>query len=51
LEDIVPKLRILMAFALITVSLLALGVDFFTGSGAAGNNAADYPVKSAFEIP
>jgi hypothetical protein len=51
LEDVVPKLRILMALALITVSLLALGVDFFTGKEAIGNSASDYPVKSGFEIP
>ncbi len=41
-----PKLRIMMAFVLITISLLAVGVDFFTGDGAKG-----YPVKSVFEIP
>ena len=51
LEDVVPKLRILMAFVLITVSLLALGVDFFTGKEAVGNSASDYLVKSGFEIP
>jgi hypothetical protein len=38
-----------MAFALITVSLLALGVDFFTGRNTAGNSATDYLVKSGFE--
>ena len=46
LEDVMPKLRIMMAFVLITISLLAVGVDFFTG-----NSATDYPVKSVFEIP
>jgi len=51
LEDVVPKLRILMAFVLITVSLLALGVDFFTGKETVGNSASDYLVKSGFEIP
>jgi hypothetical protein len=45
------KLRILMAFALITVSLLALGVDFLVGNEPVGNNATDYLVKSGFEFP
>jgi len=36
----------MMAFVLITISLLAVGVDFFTGDGA-----TDYPGKSVFEIP
>jgi len=43
------KLRILMAFALIAISLLALGVDFFTGKDAVGSSATDYTVKSGFE--
>ena len=46
LEDVMPKLRIMMAFVLITISLLAVGVDFFTGDGA-----TDYSGKSVFEIP
>jgi hypothetical protein len=46
LEDVVPKLRILMAFVLISVSLVALGVDFFTGKEPVGNNAT-----TGFEIP
>lgn len=44
-----PKLRILTAFALITISLLAFGVDFFTGGEPVGNHVADYLVKSGFE--
>jgi hypothetical protein len=46
-----PKVRILMALALITISLLALGVDFFTGKEAVGSSATDYLVRSGFEIP
>jgi hypothetical protein len=46
-----PKLRILAAFALITISLLALGVDFFTGKEPVGNSGTDYLVKSGFEYP
>ena len=46
-----PKLRVLMAFVLITISLLALGVDFFTGKDAVGSSATDYLVRSGFEIP
>jgi hypothetical protein len=45
------KLRIVMAFVLITISLLALGVDFLTGKDAVGNSATDYLVKTGFEIP
>jgi hypothetical protein len=43
------KLRIMMAFALITISLLALGVDFFTGKDGVGNTATDYLAKPGFE--
>jgi hypothetical protein len=38
----------MMAFVLITISLLAVGVDFFTGKE---NSATDYPAQSVFEIP
>jgi len=46
-----PKLRVLTAFALITVSLLAVGVDFFAGEQPVGNGVPDYLVKSGFESP
>ena len=46
-----PKVRILAAFALITISLLAVGVDFFAGEEPVGDSATDYLVKSGFESP
>jgi len=45
------KLRILLAFALIAVSLLGIGFDFFSAKGTADNNSAIYPGKSGFETP
>jgi len=39
-----PKLRVMAAFILIAISLLAFGVDLVAGK-------SDYLVKSGFEAP
>jgi len=46
-----PKVRILAAFALIAISLLGFGADFFAGNEPVGNSVADCLVKSGFETP
>jgi hypothetical protein len=50
-ERVMPKLRVLAAFALIAISLLGVGVDFLAGKEPAGNSVTDHLIKSGFESP
>jgi len=50
-ECVVPRLRVLAAFALIAISLLGVSVDFLAGKEPVGNSVTDYLTKSGFESP
>ena len=51
LECVMPRLRVMTAFALIAISLLGVGVDFLAGKEPVGNSVTDYLAKSGFESP
>ena len=46
-----PKLRVITAFMLITISLVAFGVDFFAVGEPAGTGVTDHLVTTGFESP